>query len=116
MSSEIERAIFTLLLLRDGKIGLRNVHKTGVLPLAIQALREQLAREQRTEGWVSVDERLPEDMGRYLVVSDGCVYIMPLKKNGLGTKYFECGRIFDVVSSNVTHWRPLPNPPKEVIE
>ena len=67
----------------------------------------------RKQEWISVDERLPEENGRYLVyvsirhlVFEGLTMVVIVgynKTNG-----------FDVVigEETVTHWMPLPEPPK----
>ena len=63
--------------------------------------------------WINVDERLPEENGRYLV----CVAIRHLVFEDL-TMVVIMGynkiKGFDVVSGEeiVTHWMPLPEPPK----
>jgi hypothetical protein len=67
-------------------------------------------------GWVSVEDRLPEEMGDYLVH----------KKNGLiipmsyhapfdsGKRIFQWWGFGKWVNqhSQITHWQPLPSPPK----
>ena len=67
----------------------------------------------RKQEWISVDERLPEENGRYLV----CVAIRHLVFEDL-TMVVIMGynkiNGFDVVSGEetVTHWMPLPSAPK----
>ena len=55
--------------------------------------------------WISVKDRLPERTGRYLTHSNiegqSLVAILWYEKYGYG---------FD---KEVTHWQPLPEPPKE---
>lgn len=62
--------------------------------------------------WVSVKERLPEASGYYLIA---CRYPYCGKSNGIDISYFQhkaknWKKIRDLY---VTHWMPLPEPPKE---
>lgn len=64
-------------------------------------------------GWISVKDRLPERMERYLVVfypPATCKQVMEVSlcKDGW---YRNRIRIAD---EYITHWMPLPEPPKEV--
>lgn len=76
------------------------------LRLAIDALWEQ---EQRR--WIPVTERLPERKGRYLCVKrigkSGSAYIQIMNGDSYG---FSMEHIY---TDDVTHWMPLPEPPKE---
>lgn len=57
--------------------------------------------------WVSVDERLPEKTGMYIVcTAKNAVYC---------AKYYSNGRSFGTaMGTKVTHWQPLPALPKGV--
>lgn len=62
------------------------------------------------QGWISVDERLPEDGAIVLTVdSEGeqqvCFYEEELK--GI---FQQCGGLVQIF--NITHWMPLPEAPK----
>ena len=62
--------------------------------------------------WISVDDRLPEESGYYLVVADiGRNEVLSYSK-----KYQAFNTFDDSYSESnvipVTHWMPLPNPPK----
>ena len=64
--------------------------------------------------WISVDERLPEENGRYLV----CVNVSHLAFTSLTIiAVMEYGKNhgFYLYSEDepVTHWMPLPEPPKK---
>lgn len=60
--------------------------------------------------WISVDERLPEDGQRVVAICEnGMAGIMDYKDDG--TPF--AARIFGCYFSNITHWMPLPEPPKE---
>lgn len=62
--------------------------------------------------WIPASERLPEKEGRYLCVvrighKSGAVYVQIMN----GDKYgFSLEHIYN---DDVTHWMPLPEPPKE---
>jgi hypothetical protein len=57
--------------------------------------------------WISVEERLPDD-GKYIVcTAKGSVYCTRFKA-------FGCGGSFQTdINTHITHWMPLPEPPKE---
>lgn len=69
------------------------------LSMAISALREQEDRR-----WIPVAERLPEKPTKCLV------YTKRGKYGGHEITYYNEG--FYLQYSNVTHWMPLPEPPK----
>ena len=60
--------------------------------------------------WIPVTERLPEIEGRYLCVrrigKSGMVYVQLMNGDSYG---FSMEHIY---TDDVTHWMPLPNPPK----
>lgn len=65
-----------------------------------------------SNGWIKCSERMPEIDGYYLCISNHEIKILPYRN---GEFYSIC---FDAVlrscNSSVTHWMPLPEPPKEV--
>lgn len=66
--------------------------------------------------WISVKDRLPESEGAYIVYTDrGSVFV----EHFYPTKRFRDDYIREAAWSHqgktrVTHWMPLPKPPKEV--
>lgn len=81
--------------------------------LALAALRAQQEQESKPMNeWISVEDRLPEKDGNYLVTAcdEGCsaregiwhstVVVVAEYYKGSWTWY------------NVTHWQPMPEPPK----
>lgn len=84
-----------------------------------------IARFPTAVGWISVKDRLPEKDGKYLVcVGDSGYYKIAAfstdktKENtyterGYGWSDYDCDYGFYEVK-RVTHWMPLPEPPKEV--
>lgn len=66
-------------------------------------------------GWISVQDRLPKERGRYLcwfgkntlcVGADIATYLPEWHGFGILES--------DTVLQNITHWMPLPEPPEEV--
>lgn len=70
---------------------------------AVDALREQEQRE-----WISAEERLPEDGVRVLTACDDGVVRLGISKGGFPSVVNRSHRF-----SDVTHWIPLPKPPKD---
>jgi hypothetical protein len=61
----------------------------------------------RADGWISVDEGLPEEADYYIVTNG---------KEVRSAFYWECDTTFDEeeteeLKGGVTHWMPLPAPP-----
>ena len=78
----------------------------------IVKLQEQIAELRSAQEWVSVLDRLPEEGGMYIVTAnDGHAqrvsFVQWQKKN----------RMWNLTGARsywrVTHWMPLPEPPKE---
>lgn len=73
---------------------------------------EQEQESKPLKGWISVQDRLPEESGYYLVFTDiGRIALLSYSK-----KYQAFNAHDDSYSEEyvitVTHWMPLPNPPK----
>lgn len=74
---------------------------------------EGLAKLQETadsKGWISVDERLPEDEQDCIIYTgtqmfDGAIYWQ-------SDKVWHVSEVGDLSTTEVTHWQPLPAPPK----
>ena len=73
-------------------------------PLYFQAI--DCAIQALGDGWVSVDDGLPECDGNYLVLLNGGNIIEQLTTSYFRAEY----KSFD--ASFTTHWQPLPSPPK----
>ena len=56
--------------------------------------------------WISVKDRLPEDDRDYLLFIKRGDFDVGYFRSGFWTSYAE-------ISPEVTHWMPLPEPPKE---
>lgn len=80
------------------------------LSMAVSSLREQEERR-----WIPVAERPPENIGLYLVIEkhwlDGSQCIKIAKWNAVD--WFTADRKSKEITPRVTHWMPLPEPPKE---
>ena len=73
---------------------------------AIEALQAQIPQ------WISVEEALPNKPGRYLCIVKSRIWESELYTDFLG---FDHGFFHDSgIADNVTHWMPLPEPPKGV--
>lgn len=69
----------------------------------------------RKQEWISVDERLPEKTGLYLIVWDGSVAAAYRHTHWTLGEFWNNdldGGISVIPDSEVTHWMPLPEPPK----
>lgn len=77
---------------------------TGLTPEEVQQMR-----------WIPVEERLPEQENTQVLMTDGeCHYIS--SRNNM-VRFLDCEGIFIPGKAGagvkVTHWMPLPQPPKE---
>lgn len=71
------------------------------------------AVEENTEkdGWISVNDRLPLDEAWVLVFADGAINCMWCNPVGEWRDPTE-SRAMNVDIDSITHWQPLPEPPK----
>ena len=77
--------------------------------MIIQDLRRENAElKASAPKWISVDDRLPEQGEEAIcIAADGDMMI---------GKYTEWGWMFPCYFEELTHWMPIPEPPKEVEE
>lgn len=73
---------------------------------------------QLQSNWISVEDRLPEEIERYLVVVERPDEMHPSVKTA--NRYIHKPAVNDrrmdanfIIHGRVTHWQPLPQPPKE---
>ena len=92
--------------------GLREAYECGAL------------RETRMSGWVSIKERLPEEQinpnthdFEYVLCATTFGDVRAYKYGRIGgSTEAHFGHGFGIVDKYITHWMPLPEPPKEVSE
>ena len=61
--------------------------------------------------WISVSDRLPEDGIRVLTYADNSAMFVASRDDGW---YVDTGEYYySSPFTNITHWMPLPEPPKE---
>ena len=75
----------------------------------------------RTKGeWISVEDRLPEEDARVLAFCGRRSEILYYRRKRSGDGCFmyqdELGLLTELYGSIITHWMPLPEPPKEVAD
>lgn len=76
--------------------------------LAVAALREQ---EQRR--WIPVTERLPQNYTSVLVYLPGESPFPTVHEAYIGCDgEWHCSIVYGIENEDVTHWMPLPEPPK----
>ena len=85
----------------------------AALDMAISALREQEERSnssQKCNSWISVEEGLPDDsfLEKEIIV---CILNRFGERNVYTKKFW--GVNSALWNSDITHWMPLPEPPKE---
>lgn len=110
-ADEIER-------LRD-LIPICETAKEDGLFMQINKLEAELEAERKKHEWVSVNDRLPEEWEEVIACDENAV-VYPQARWFLGRKHgeiwewaYEAGMDYWVsVDVPVTHWMPLPDPPK----
>ncbi|WP_019518759.1 DUF551 domain-containing protein [Faucicola boevrei] len=63
--------------------------------------------------WISVDERLPSENGFYLVCYDREFHDGSYFKKIDIVEFCQAINKFNFYHDFITHWQPLPQPPKE---
>ena len=90
---------------------------------ALQAENDRLKEEVQQTRWIPVEERLPVVQDRYIVTAcdEGCPYgegiwystVVVVADYYKGCWTWDDYRCEYDISDIVTHWMPLPQPPKE---
>ena len=78
-------------------------------------LKKEIERLKAEREWISVEDRLPEFGEEY-----NCVQVLDDVGNPVTsiTEYYAIEKIFcypgtDIEQKGITHWMPLPEPPKQ---
>jgi hypothetical protein len=80
---------------------------------------KEMEYEANIDKWISVKDRLPDEDGEYLISMYHRFMIGGIYKKYTGrfvAKYYaeyKEWRIMNDVCTSVTHWMPMPKPPKE---
>ena len=85
----------------------RNFGWTGGADMLKQLIDNAPAIEAR-ERWISVEDRLPEESGHYCVMIKDATRSTELYYSNSDKTWFDNDEEYAV-----THWMPLPEPPKE---
>ena len=86
----------------------------GITTEMLEALDAQPVVKSQLR-WIPVEERLPDEIGNYLVVincprgrwDEICTFYG-------GKEWVSIDEYAEIATKWVTHWMPLPDPPKEV--
>ena len=79
--------------------------------MAVDALRAQQERENQKPQWISVKDRLPKEDGFYNVYMNGDIWGKPEEWAVTSCGFYD-GK-WDEDAATISHWMPLPEPPKE---
>ena len=77
----------------------------------IERLRSEIARLREERRWISVEERLPDDLRRVMVMAPG-LYGAQVAWLLKGKWHDGIGYPDDAIDCRVTHWMPLPPGPE----
>ena len=66
----------------------------------VEKLKKELAERETAPGWISVEERMPEEGQRCFIDVDGGLWISVFNKGTFGNK-------------DANHWMPVPKPPEQ---
>ena len=91
---------------------LENRAKQIPLPGALEAYRMAIAALCEQMEWISVKDRLPENDTRVLAYcKDRCIH--DVKWRWADNAWYDKGSAAVYLAGFVTHWLPMPEPPKE---
>lgn len=96
----------------DGEQFSPKEHWEGVLAAFAEA-KLTLDDMQTVNGWISVKDRLPDNEQDVLAYLDCGEETRIAPCNYVNGVWFDCTMNCVVILQHVTHWMPLPEPPKE---
>lgn len=80
----------------------------------LESTAQPVSEPYKLNGWISVDNELPEEGARVLVFSDGAFVLLA---EFTGGEFYDVVRdgeeFFETVTRCVTHWMPLPAAPAQ---
>lgn len=82
-----------------------------VRELALLGRKATEELERHKQGWISVEERLPDKPGHYISYSQTGISLTWFNGDQVKDSFDELGFY---LYPGITHWQPLPEPPKEV--
>lgn len=87
--------------------------RTGYYFTEYESIKEW---NKRIPDWISVNKRLPEESGDYLVFVEGLIENMMYSKrhSAWNATDLNCHKNYEITT--VTHWLPLPEPPEQEAE
>jgi len=78
----------------------------------LRELQERFNNFVAAHKWISVDERMPEENQDVLTFSIAGMCAMTYRADGF-VRSITCRRCYGMGLGGITHWQPLPEPPKE---
>ena len=78
----------------------------------VPGYRKKIEELETASKWIPVSERLPEQHSSVIVYRKTKRFSMLHYSNALGFHFYD-SEWGDVTVDDVTHWMPLPEPPKE---
>ena len=78
----------------------------------ILKLHRRIERLKKQNKWISVEERLPEKSGDVLCYKKNGISVLPYSHKHKAFNAYDSSYSAEYVIP-VTHWMPLPKPPKE---
>ena len=86
----------------------------GLAQEAADAIEELSGKVEQLPRWISVTERLPVEEEKVLVYIDERMHIVTFSPTNQQFNNYDCLQYDEHnVFNGVTHWMPLPEPPKE---
>lgn len=93
---------------------IRKIQNETIQRLQEQIRAMQILEQARDNEWISVDDRLPEKEQKVFVFYKALGEENRIHNDVMATNWrTNKGDFIPVAGYKVTHWRPLPEPPKE---
>jgi hypothetical protein len=99
--------------MKDEYFRFKEKDKTGREAFAYSCAMERLVEAPTVGGWVSVKDRKPDNGQDVLAYIDDYEESRITACNYDNGVWYDCVMNCKIVIPNITHWMPLPEPPKE---